>query len=237
VNQAKTEQPPASLTNSQLRIWSSDAYKKPVVSEVILVFSSFYTHTASTRHAFYKPPVHLKQPQVNPHAFPLPQSHLLSMSRPSINPDTSTPVDIPTDSASIANKAHGGPISPPLDPSKLNQQLAPLPPARAPVQAADSSSAEQPQQPLRSPESSAPGGVGESAYLDTGVTETPSHPTVAETGDLGESAEGPGPKSGQLKRREGGEKKGDGIIKLGSLGGEGLTRKPPMASPTREERS
>jgi hypothetical protein len=43
VNQATTEQPPASLTNSQLRIWSSDAYKKPVVSEVILVFSSFYT--------------------------------------------------------------------------------------------------------------------------------------------------------------------------------------------------
>lgn len=235
MNQVTTERPPASLTNSQLRIWSSDAYKKPVVSEVILVFSSFYTPDGFCSARILQAYCGTASSPRRLHTQPL--SYPLSMSRPSINPDTSTPVDIPSDSASIATKAHGGPISPPLDPSKLNQQLAPLPPARAPVQAADSSSAEQPQQPLRSPESSAPGGVGESAYLDTGVTETPSHPTVAETGDLGESAEGPGPKSGQLKRREGGEKKGDGIIKLGSLGGEGLTRKPPMASPTREERS
>ena len=38
------------------------------------------------------------------------------------------------------------------------------------------------------------------------------------------SQSGPGPKSGQLERKE--KKHGDGIIKLGSFGGEGLIAKP-----------
>lgn len=36
---------------------------------------------------------------------------------------------------------------------------------------------------------------------------------------------GPGPRSGQLERKE--RKQGEGIIKLGSFGGEGLVAKPP----------
>ena len=58
--------------------------------------------------------------------------------------------------------------------------------------------------------------------------EPASHPTVAETGSLSKSpvpGQGPGPKSGQLERRE--KKTGEGIIKLGSFGGEGLVAKPP----------
>jgi hypothetical protein len=58
--------------------------------------------------------------------------------------------------------------------------------------------------------------------------EPASHPTVAETGSLSKSPnteQGPGPKSGQLERRE--KKTGEGIIKLGSFGGEGLVAKPP----------
>ena len=109
--------------------------------------------------------------------------------------------------------------SPPLDPSKLNQQPAPLPMTADPTSP----------QSLRSPDSAGP---IDSAYLDNGLTETPSHPTIAETGELAHSSEtGPGPMSGQLKRVKGGEKGQKEIIKMGSFGGEGLVLKPPMGSP------
>lgn len=65
--------------------------------------------------------------------------------------------------------------------------------------------------------------------------EPASHPTVAETGVLGSSADGsgPGPKTGQLKRVDGGEKK-EGVISLGSFGGEGLMAKPQGETPSSE---
>jgi hypothetical protein len=110
--------------------------------------------------------------------------------------------------------------SPPLDPSKLNQNLAPLPPL---------ASSQSPAEPTPNNETDTP-------YLDSGPVETPSHPTIAETGTLNltssregggsgqESDATGGPISGQLKRVE--RKEGDGIVKLGSFGGEGLVAKP-----------
>lgn len=118
----------------------------------------------------------------------------------------SDPINIP---------ARGEATSPPIDPSKLNHAPAPIPVG------SDHAEMSQPvEPPLRSPETETP-------YLDTGVvTEPASHPTVAETGTLGQSPnQSGGPKKGQLKKVEGGEKK-DGIISLGSFGGEGLTAKP-----------
>ena len=120
----------------------------------------------------------------------------------------STPINIP---------ARDGMTSPPIDPSKLNNTPAPIPTGSG----ADLKDNAQPvEPPLRSPETETP-------YLDNGIISEPaSHPTVAETGVLAESpGQQGGPKKGQLKKVEGGEKK-DGIISLGSFGGEGLMAKP-----------
>jgi hypothetical protein len=59
---------------------------------------------------------------------------------------------------------------------------------------------------------------------------------VAETGTLSPqtSREGPGPIKGQLKRVEVDKEAPREIIKLGSFGGEGLQKKPPVGSPTAE---
>lgn len=105
--------------------------------------------------------------------------------------------------------------SPPIDASKLNHTPAPIP-----FGSETKEMAHPVEPPLRSPETETP-------YLDSGiVTEPASHPTVAETGILAESpGQSLGPKKGQLKKVEGGEKK-DGIISLGSFGGEGLMAKP-----------
>jgi len=121
----------------------------------------------------------------------------------------SAPVDIP---------ARETATSPPIDPSKLNHTPAVIPHSPNKSQSVDISQPVEP--PLRSPETETP-------YLDTGVqTEPASHPTVAETGVMAESpGKDRGPVKGQLKKVEGGEKK-DGIISLGSFGGEGLAMKP-----------
>ncbi|ORY35044.1 hypothetical protein BCR39DRAFT_516316 [Naematelia encephala] len=113
--------------------------------------------------------------------------------------------------------------SPPLDPSKLNQQPAPLP-----IPIPSSSESDVTSTPLRSTPSD---GDSASAYLDTGVPVEPaSHPTVAETGvPTGGDGTGPGPKTGQLQRNTSGPKSGGNIIRLGSLGGDGLDAKPPPA--------
>ncbi|BEJ02240.1 hypothetical protein CcaverHIS631_0700350 [Cutaneotrichosporon cavernicola] len=66
---------------------------------------------------------------------------------------------------------------------------------------------------------------GESAYLDN----EPQHPTVAETGSL--SRPGPGPRAGQLKRRESEPMPQRRIIRLASFGGEGLVAKPAGPCP------
>lgn len=111
-----------------------------------------------------------------------------------------------------------GMTSPPIDPSQLNNTPAPIP---IPSTEHISSDNTPTSPPLRSPEAST------SAYMDTGIPLEPaSHPTVAETGNLARSPSqsGPGPKSGQLERKE--RKQGEGIIKLGSFGGEGLVAKP-----------
>ena len=137
---------------------------------------------------------------------------------------SSTPQDpLESTTAPLAIPSRESIASPPLDPSKLNQT-----PANLPDQAEKGPS--EPTAPLRSPES----GQHDSAYLDTGLAESPSHPTVAETGALNSSSIGGGPKSGQLKRNELGAKGEKEIIKLGSLGGEGLKLKPPVGSPSKE---
>lgn len=130
---------------------------------------------------------------------------------PTTNPiihQMSSPINIP---------ARGEATSPPIDPTKLNHNPAPIP------LGADLKDNAQPvEPPLRSPETETP-------YLDNGIISEPaSHPTVAETGVLagpGSPGQQGGPKKGQLKKVEGGEKK-DGIISLGSFGGEGLMAKP-----------
>ncbi|KAK1923867.1 hypothetical protein DB88DRAFT_511388 [Papiliotrema laurentii] len=138
-----------------------------------------------------------------------------SSSTPDPLEGTTAPLPIPVRNAT----------SPPLDPSKLNNAPADLPtppPAQGPSE---------PSAPLRSPES----GAHDSAYLDTGLAESPSHPTVAETGSLTVGSADAGPRSGQLKRVEGGAKGEKEIIKLGSLGGQGLKLKPPVGSPTGQD--
>lgn len=107
--------------------------------------------------------------------------------------------------------------SPPIDPSQLNNNPAPIP-----IQDPTGSHSNTDKEPLRSSENPI-----DSAYLDNGAGGEPSsHPTVAETGSLvrSPSQTGPGPKVGQLERKE--RKQGEGIIKLGSFGGEGLVAKP-----------
>ncbi|WWD20016.1 hypothetical protein CI109_104489 [Kwoniella shandongensis] len=128
--------------------------------------------------------------------------------------------------------------SPPIDPSKLNNEPAPLPPPpvdQSTITPIPSSSTGGglTSPPLRSPQDSVGAGAGaplDSAYLDTGAPIEPaSHPTIAETGVPASNGEnGPGPRQGQLKRVE--KKDGGDIIKLGSLGGEGLKMKPPTGS-------
>ena len=121
----------------------------------------------------------------------------------------SAPLDIP---------ARESATSPPIDPSKLNHTPAVIP--ASPSKSQQANIAEPVEPPLRSPETETP-------YLDTGIiTEPASHPTVAETGVMaGSPGQDKGPVKGQLRKVEGGEKK-DGIISLGSFGGEGLAMKP-----------
>jgi len=123
----------------------------------------------------------------------------------------SAPLDIPSRETAT---------SPPIDPSKLNNT-----PAVIPLSPSNSHSQSQPQGPEASPPLRS--SDAETPYLDTGViTEPASHPTVAETGVMSSSpGQETGPVKGQLKKVEGGEKK-DGIISLGSFGGEGLMAKP-----------
>ncbi|WVF68831.1 hypothetical protein IAT40_003604 [Kwoniella sp. CBS 6097] len=140
--------------------------------------------------------------------------------------------------------------SPPIDPSKLNNLPANLP-TSPPLNSTQANTASPFSPPLRSPDSSSlPGSASASAldststltsngsgvdptspsgYLDTGMPIEPSsHPTIAETGILASSPDGnPGPRQGQLKRAEK-PNSPEGIIKLGSLGGEGLKIKPPV---------
>lgn len=113
--------------------------------------------------------------------------------------------------------------STPVDPSKLNNTPAALPPSP------DNGHSDNDSPPLRSP-SDMNGGVmmdSASGYLDP-VAETPSHPTVAETGVLAND-HGPGPATGQLQRRE--SQPGRRIVRLASFGGEGLVAKPPPPGP------
>ncbi|WVQ96359.1 hypothetical protein IAU59_003464 [Kwoniella sp. CBS 9459] len=140
--------------------------------------------------------------------------------------------------------------SPPIDPSKLNNLPANLP-TSPPLSSTQANTASPFSPPLRSPPaggdsssfglggsasgSAAPSGNGAvdptspSGYLDTGMPVEPSsHPTIAETGILASSPDGnPGPRQGQLKRAEK-PNSPEGIIKLGSFGGEGLKIKPPV---------
>ncbi|TYJ56872.1 hypothetical protein B9479_002483 [Cryptococcus floricola] len=124
-----------------------------------------------------------------------------------------------------SGSAHRKATSPPIDPSKLNNQPAPLP-AQAesdspPQNSFGSSGGSGASAPSRSPENP----LTDSAYLDQ-PAEQSSHPTIAETGVPASNGE-PGPSQGQLKRAE--KPKGsEGIIKLGSLGGDGLKMKPPV---------
>jgi hypothetical protein len=92
-----------------------------------------------------------------------------------------------------------------MDASKLNHTPAPLPaddgPASPPLRDANAM--------FSNPFS------GESAYLDN----EPQHPTVAETGERGSSPrQGPGPRMGQLKRRESEPMPQRRIIRLASFG-------------------
>ncbi|OCF31248.1 hypothetical protein I317_06195 [Kwoniella heveanensis CBS 569] len=134
--------------------------------------------------------------------------------------------------------------SPPIDPSKLNNLPANLP-TSPPLSHTQANTASPFSPPLRSPDASttstsslSAGGsapdssldtTSPSGYLDTGMPIEPSsHPTIAETGILASSPDGnPGPRQGQLKRVEK-PNSPEGIIKLGSLGGEGLKIKPPV---------
>ncbi|ODN78299.1 hypothetical protein L202_03943 [Cryptococcus amylolentus CBS 6039] len=160
---------------------------------------------------------------------------------------TAAPIPIPASTASSAltspppvsdavmtspTSAHRKATSPPIDPSKLNNQPAPLPaqaesdspiaePRSSPRNSFGSSGGSGAFAPSRSPENP----LTDSAYLDQ-PAEPASHPTIAETGVPASNGE-PGPSQGQLKRAE--KPKGsEGIIKLGSLGGDGLRMKPPV---------
>ncbi|OCF77702.1 hypothetical protein I204_01700 [Kwoniella mangroviensis CBS 8886] len=139
------------------------------------------------------------------------------------------------DSLATLEEARNATTSPPIDPSKLNNQPAPLPSPplhHTTSNGNGSSSHTESNTTLRSPGNET-GSTLDSAYLDSGIPIEPSsHPTIAETGVLSQSpSDGPGPKHGQLKRAEK-PKSDNGIIKLGSLGGEGLKIKPPTGSPT-----
>lgn len=150
---------------------------------------------------------------------------------PATQPITSSPLapsDAPTkpspkSSTPSVQSTPQSAASPPIDPSQLNHTPAPIP---IPDASAVDTEAGVTSPPLRAPVDPL-----DSAYLDNNPGGEPSsHPTVAETGSLARSPSnedgGPGPKSGQLARKE--RKQGEGIIKLGSFGGEGLVAKPPM---------
>lgn len=113
--------------------------------------------------------------------------------------------------------------SPAMDASKLNHTPAPLPISEAAPRSP----------PLRDANSMFSNPFsGESAYLDN----EPQHPTVAETGSLGTSPiQGPGPRMGQLKRRESEPMPQRRIIRLASFGGEGLVAKPAGPCPGESE--
>lgn len=166
------------------------------------VFISFHQYTLSDFRAILRLLYHCT-----------PYTHHLEHAEHKQQSRMSAPINIP---------ARGEATSPPIDPSKLNNQPAVIPVSpegKEMAQPVDPS-------PLRSPEG--PDGGGSSAYLDTNTnTEPASHPTVAETGSLLATSPsgGGGPRKGQLRKVEGGEKK-DGIISLGSFGGEGLAAKP-----------
>ncbi|WWC73386.1 uncharacterized protein I206_107353 [Kwoniella pini CBS 10737] len=163
---------------------------------------------------------------------PIPNNGLTSSSSTSAEAMPSaaglTTEEVGHDSLATLEETRNSTISPLIDPRKLNNQPAPLPspPLSSPNHTeANTSSA---QQPLRSPNTES---TLDSVYLNDGIPNEPSsHPTIAETGVLSQSpSDGPGPKQGQLKRAE--RPTGDGIIKLGSLGGEGLVNKPATESP------
>lgn len=149
-------------------------------------------------------------------------AHTTHSRRPS---DPSSPT-YPT-SPTSPTRTREGLTSSPLDPSKLNHDLAPIPsnPHSTDSHITSPNLREVDAWPNFASESN------DSPYVDQGAPLEPaSHPTVAETGILSKGL-GPGPTSGQLKRVEGGERKdGKGIIKLGSFGGEGLMAKPPAGS-------
>ncbi|WVQ75267.1 hypothetical protein IAR50_004880 [Cryptococcus sp. DSM 104548] len=164
---------------------------------------------------------------------------------------TAAPIPIPASTASSSitspppvsdavmtspTSAHRKATSPPIDPSKLNNQPAPIP-----AQAEGDSPNNEPRSPVKSPRNSfgSSGGSGsfagsgsagenplaDSAYLEQ-QSEPASHPTIAETGVPASNGD-TGPRQGQLKRAD--KPKGnEGIIKLGSLGGDGLKMKPPV---------
>ncbi|WOO79395.1 uncharacterized protein LOC62_02G002918 [Vanrija pseudolonga] len=114
--------------------------------------------------------------------------------------------------------------SAPVDPSKLNNAPAPLPPQHI------EPASPPPPEPLNIPGGG--GATADSAYLNAGdaPVEPPSHPTVAETGTFATSfGHGDGPTHGQLQRRESDVKRR--IIRLASFGGEGLKIKPPVPLP------
>lgn len=97
----------------------------------------------------------------------------------------------------------------PISAAQLNNSPAPLPPPLSP--------------PMSPPPNANPEIDIDTAYLDKG--EEPQHPTVAETGaPPSHPLAGPGPMTGQLKRRESDAKRR--IIRLASFGGEGLVNKP-----------
>lgn len=121
---------------------------------------------------------------------------------------------------------------PVMDASKLNHTPAPLPPSPEETHPG-SPPLRDPANPFTNPF----GGNGgmESAYLDTEMV--PQHPTVAETGEFQPSSPhaGPGPRAGQLKRRESEPMPQRRIIRLASFGGEGLAAKPARPCPGEEE--
>ncbi|WVR08346.1 hypothetical protein IAU60_005399 [Kwoniella sp. DSM 27419] len=157
-----------------------------------------------------------------------------------LNSLNDTPSSLPgVDSFATADEARQAAASPPIDPSKLNNQPAALPTSPRTATEANTSPMSPPlrdgtgQSPLAA--GAAPGGADnlDSAYLDTGMPVEPSsHPTIAETGVLS-SSPNQGPRQGQLKRVE--KKADDAIISLGSLGGEGLKMKPPVQNSPSEQ--
>ncbi|WRT69370.1 uncharacterized protein IL334_006354 [Kwoniella shivajii] len=154
---------------------------------------------------------------------PIPSSSSASSSNAIPASALSTAEDVGPDSFATAEEARQATTSPPIDPTRLNNQPAVLPPSSPPTHTNANTNPLSP--PLRDTDAPL-----DSAYLDSGAQLEPSsHPTIAETGVLQSPDENPGPKQGQL-RRASKPQSGEEIIKLGSLGGEGLQDKPASGS-------